>query len=190
MDANDPQPWERKTWRHPELRKWVTEHRGELIGALLTLVRAWYASGCRDYVVSRLGSFESWCRIVGNILVHAGYEDFLANRNDLYQNNDADGGQWEAFFEAWYSAFQDHSVTVAEVIRELTSNVHLRDAIPDWLADSYYKEPGKFRQLLGMGLARQRDARYGCWRLKRAGENRLKAARWRVVQADANDRAA
>jgi len=99
IDAKTSKPWERTGWLHPELRQWVADHRGELIGALLMLVRSWCSSGCPDYLVPRLGSFESWCGTVGNILAHAGYAGFLANKEDLYQNNDSDGGQWEAFLK-------------------------------------------------------------------------------------------
>jgi CHC2 zinc finger len=190
MDAKNSKPQERTGWRHPELRKWVAEHRGELIWALLTLVRAWYSSGRPEYVTVRFGGFESWTLTVGNILAHAGYGGFLGNKNDLYLNNDADGGQWEAFFEAWDYAFQDRPVTVADALRELATNCSLRDAIPDWLADSYHREPGKFRQLLGQGLARQRDTQYGPFRLERAGENRRKVAQWRMVLIPDADKAA
>jgi hypothetical protein len=152
---------------------------------------AWYSSGCPDYVVPRLGSFESWCGTVGSVLAHAGYADFLANQKDLYDTNDSDGSQWEAFFEAWHAVFEERPVTVAEVIRELAANFDLRDAIPDWLADSYHRDPGKFRQQLGLALRRQRAAQYGLWRLEWAGANRRKVAQWQVVRvSEANDRAA
>jgi hypothetical protein len=191
IDARTSKPWERAGWRHPELRQWVADHRGELIGALLMLVRYWYSRGRPDYLVPRLGGFESWCGTVGNVLFHAGYTDFLANQKDLYDNNDSDGGQWEAFFEAWDSVFRDHPITVSEVIRELTTNHDLRDAVPDWLADSYHRDPAKFRQQLGMALRRQRGAQFGLWRLEGAGVNRRKVAQWKVVQiSEANDKAA
>jgi hypothetical protein len=190
LDARCERPWERKEFRHPELSKWAKEHRGELIAGLLTLARAWYASGCREYINPRLGSYEAWSRILGNILAHAGYQGFLDNRKDLYTNNDADGGQWEAFFEAWDCAFEDRPVTISDTIRELATNRDLKDAIPDWLADGYYRDPDKFRKQLGEALARQRDAQYGPWRLERAGENRRKVALWQVVQVATGARAA
>jgi hypothetical protein len=146
------------------------------------LARAWYAAGRIDYVNPRLGTFEGWCQVVGNILSHVGYEDFLGNQSDVYDHSDADGGQWEAFFEAWAWCFGDNAVTAAEVIRQMGVGQNLRDAIPDWLADYYQREPGKFRLLLGQALARQRNAQYGPWRLERTGQNRQKVALWRVVK--------
>jgi hypothetical protein len=119
--------------------------------------------------------------MLGNILAHAGVQGFLSNRDELYKNNDADGGQWEAFFAEWDYVFEGQSVTVADVMRSLSTNLRLREAIPDWLADPYDREPGKFRKLLGEALARQRDAQYGTRRLERCGENRKKVALWRVA---------
>jgi hypothetical protein len=188
LDAKVGRPWLRNEWRHPELARWVCEHRGELIAALLTLARAWYASDCPDYVNPRLGSFEAWSRVVGNIVSHAGLSGFLTNLNDVYQINDADGGQWEAFFEAWNYAFSSREITVAEVAREMAHNPGLRDVIPDWLADGYHREPGKFRKQFGEALARQRDAQYGPWRLERVGKDRRGVALWRVAQVNTVDR--
>jgi hypothetical protein len=191
IDAKTSKPWERTGWRNPDLRQWAVEHRGELIAALLMLVRGWFSSGRPDYIIPHLGSFESWCGIVGNVLSHAGYPDFLGNQQDLYDNNDSDGGQWEAFFEAWDSVFDNRQITVSDMIRELANNFEFRDAIPDWLADAYYRDPGKFRQQLGQALLRQRGAQYGPWRLERAGTNRRKVALWQILRVrEADDRAA
>jgi hypothetical protein len=99
----------------------------------------------------------------------------------LYTNNDVDAGQWEAFFEEWDREFAAQPISVADVMRAISSTAGLRDAIPDWLIDDYYRDSGKFRKRLGEALARQRDAQYGPWRLERAGENRKKVAVWRVV---------
>jgi hypothetical protein len=187
LDAKVARPWERGGWKIPELSRWALQHRGELIAALLTIARAWYAGGCKESKTLPLGTFEVWSRILGNILAHAGYQDFLVNRDDLYSDYDADGGQWEAFFDAWDSAFRDRSVTVADIIRELTNNSNLRDAVPDWLADDYYKDAGKFRRQLGQALARQRGAQYGPWRLEKPGTNRRNVSEWRVVQVTTGD---
>src|SRR5262249_43665831 len=47
LDAHVEKPWLRNSegFRHPNLKEWVGEHRGELIWAVLTIVRAWLAAG-------------------------------------------------------------------------------------------------------------------------------------------------
>jgi hypothetical protein len=58
----------------------VTDHRGDLIAALLVLARYWFLNGRpKPKKVRSLGSFETWCNVVGGILELAGVEGFLGN---------------------------------------------------------------------------------------------------------------
>jgi hypothetical protein len=41
LDAKVSRPFMRKNFTHSDLVTWVSEHRAELVGALLTLARAW-----------------------------------------------------------------------------------------------------------------------------------------------------
>jgi putative DNA primase/helicase len=45
LDAKRERPWQRKGFRHADLREWVVQNRGELIWAGLVLVKAWLAAG-------------------------------------------------------------------------------------------------------------------------------------------------
>jgi putative DNA primase/helicase len=83
----DPQmetPWERSGFRHSDLRAWVRDHRGELLWAILTLVRHWVACG-RPRGDQSIGYYESWTAVVGGILKAAGIGGFLGNRQEVYQ---------------------------------------------------------------------------------------------------------
>ena len=70
LDAGVEQPEEREGFGHPDLTRWAREHRGELIGAALTLVRVWVEAGQPAYAGPEkpLGSFEAWTRVMGGIL--------------------------------------------------------------------------------------------------------------------------
>jgi hypothetical protein len=46
LDAKMSRPWERNGFKHKDLGAWVMENRGQLIAALLTMVKAWYVAGC------------------------------------------------------------------------------------------------------------------------------------------------
>lgn len=78
LDAKMATPWRGRQFKHPNLREWVTENRGKLIGALLTMVRAWYCAGCPQREERGLGSFEVWSRVVGGVLDNAQVDGFLA----------------------------------------------------------------------------------------------------------------
>src|SRR4029450_8876687 len=58
MDATCSAPFLRTGFKIENLKAWAIEHRGELLAALLTLSRAWYAAGCKKPSVKPLGSFD------------------------------------------------------------------------------------------------------------------------------------
>ena len=70
MDAKQDRPWLRTHFRHPNLRRWVKEHRGELVWAALTLIQAWLAAGkpsgrstegtALGEKGKEIGSFDMW----------------------------------------------------------------------------------------------------------------------------------
>ena len=47
LDAQTSRPFLRTGFKIDDLKAWTVEHRGELLGALLTLARAWYVAGRR-----------------------------------------------------------------------------------------------------------------------------------------------
>jgi hypothetical protein len=71
LDPESPEPWLGREFRHPDLKGWVQVTRGRLLGAVLTLARAWFVAGCPRATTPMLDSFEEWCRIVGGILQFA-----------------------------------------------------------------------------------------------------------------------
>jgi len=120
LDAAIAQPWLRDGFRHPDLMKWVHEHRSELLSMLLTMVRAWIVAGKPKGTALRIGSFEDWSRTIGGILTYAGVEGFLENAAELYASADQETGQWDLFLEQWQNLHRDDKITAAMLKRELT----------------------------------------------------------------------
>ncbi|MEE8384368.1 MAG: bifunctional DNA primase/polymerase, partial [Dehalococcoidia bacterium] len=85
LDARVDRPWQRTSFRHPDLMAWLARHRHELVWAILVLTQNWIARGMPRWTGRPLGSFESWSRVVGGILQTAGIGGFLANREELYR---------------------------------------------------------------------------------------------------------
>ncbi len=48
-------------------------------------------------------------------MAHAGVKGFLQNLDALYEQNDEETSEWEAFLVAWSEAFGERTVTVAEL---------------------------------------------------------------------------
>ncbi len=117
LDSQLARPWQRPTegFRHPNLLGWASENRGELLSALLTIARAWHVAGQPATEVPPLGSFEAWARTVRGILAFAGVQGFLQNLDALYEQNDEETSEWEAFLIAWSTVFGEDTVTVADL---------------------------------------------------------------------------
>lgn len=151
LDAKLDQPWLRTGFRHPNLRRWAQEHRGELIWACLVLARAWQAAGCPRGSGS-LGMYEDWAAVVGGIHEVAGIPGFLGNLSAFYAVNDADRQAWIVFLAAWWERFGSRPVSVSELLpvsQEVQPPLPLREGT----------ERSQQTQL-GVLLSRQRDRRF------------------------------
>jgi hypothetical protein len=102
--GRDPQDRTSSQFKHPDLRAWTREHRREIVEALLTMVRGWFAAGqpagAREV---SFGSFEGWERIVGGILHHAGVRGFLENLTEWRSESSFETRYWQAHVE-WLHA--------------------------------------------------------------------------------------
>lgn len=116
LDAKRDRPWLRTVFRHPHITAWATENRGRLVAACLTLVRAWIAAG-RPEVESkmRLGSFETWSRVMAGVLATAGIPGFLANLREFYDQADVEGNAMRAFVARWWEAYSAERKTAADL---------------------------------------------------------------------------
>jgi hypothetical protein len=183
LDARESRPWQRQNFRHPDLLGWVAKNRGRLIRALLTLARAWFAAGnpkAKD--LPRLGSFESWAETVGGMVAFAGIPDFLGNLEELYDEADAGGAEWEGFLYTWWEELDaSKPTTVADLTKRIDDNDTLKAALPGDLAEAFDKSTGSFSRRLGTALAKRAGTRYGedGMHIVRAGEFR-RAARWKL----------
>jgi hypothetical protein len=97
MDAKCARPHLRTNFRHPELRKYVLERRGELLAALLTTARSYIAAGYPRPAIKPVGSFEAWSIFIGGILQHVGIKGFLANSQDIYELADRESSAFMVF---------------------------------------------------------------------------------------------
>jgi hypothetical protein len=187
LDAGSSQPWQRSGFRHPDLKQWVRDHRGELIAALLMIARAWFFAGKPEGLAETLGGFESWAKIVGGVLAHAGIPGFLQNLDSLYQESDPAQLQWEAFLQALADAFEERGFTIKELVELLPGNSELSQALPDELADEDRK--GSLQRRLGRAFSERVGRRYGVrgLHLVKAGTNRNKVVMWQVLGQDCRE---
>ncbi len=155
LDANTERPWERNGFKIKGLEQYVAEHRGALLSAAFTIIRAWYAAGQPRAPTPTFGSFEEWTATIGGVLAHAGVEGFLDNLDQTRAVQDEDTQQWSAFIDAWWEAFGSTSVTADDLCQRILTHSTLDDeVIPDPLLLNRDRGEGALRRSLGRHLSR------------------------------------
>lgn len=188
LDAHEARPWERNGFRHPDLLKHVRSRRCGILVALLTLARAWWAAGQPEAETPKMGSFDVWVRVIGGILAHAGFHDFLGNLTALYEEVDEEEMAWTAFVSTWHELWGTRGFTAKELTAALEDTstddgaMPLREVLPADLAEQLEKGGGKFSRRLGNALAKRDGSIFGAYRLGRDGE-RNRAVKWCVTPA-------
>jgi 5S rRNA maturation endonuclease (ribonuclease M5) len=201
MDAGCSDPFRRTGFKHERLKEYLLDHRRDLLIAMLTLARAWFAAGQPKSAVPPVGSFERWTEVVAGILEYAKVEGFLANSERLFEQSDIERTDWETFLEAIEDAFQGTAFTIAELWERLNEKTYeelvrqsvltdraeeLRNALPIDLTRWMDRE-GQFKQRLGVAFNSRRGRRFGKRQMRverSSGDAHGKVARWKVV-ADA-----
>jgi len=198
MDAGCPDPFRRTGFKHERLKEYVLDRRRELLVALLTLARAWFAAGQPRASTPPVGSFEHWTEVVGGILQYAGVDGFLTNSETLFEQSDTERSDWETFLEALEDMFTGAAFTIAELWERLNEKTYeelirrsvltdraeeLRATIPADLTRSMDRE-GQFKQRVGFAFNGKRGQRFGKrqLRVERApSDSHAKVARWRIA---------
>ena len=175
-----------RKFRHPDFPGWVSENRGKIIAALLTLARAWFAVGQPAPSSKILGSYESWSTVIGGILEHAGVTGFLSNLTNIYEKSDEESAEWAEFLEALVGRNGGTSFTTAELVMDLEGDSELVASLPEDLSAEWGKQNhsgGSFARRLGKAFSAREGRRHGEAeaRIERAGESR-NAVKWRVVR--------
>ncbi len=163
LDRGCERPAEHAGFRHPRLLAWTRDHRGELLAAALTLVRAWVARG-RPPGGEVMGMYESWAEVVGGVLAVAGIEGLLDNRAEFQASQGEAQDEWPAFLAAWGRVYGDRPVDVGALHQLAVREKHL-DAV---LGDRGERSE---RTRLGKAVSRQLNRVTGGVRVVAAGAN-------------------
>ena len=115
LDAGIEHPDLGRNFVIADLREWSQSWRGELVGAALTLIRAWVCAG-RPAGRKTLGGFESWGRTVGGVLEVAGIPGFLEGVETSRTKTDLQTQSIKGFVQAWYGSFGRTEVAVNQLL--------------------------------------------------------------------------
>ena len=134
LDALSEAPEER-TFKIPDIRTYVRDHRAELLNAALTVVKAYISAGCPAQKIKPWQRFPMWSETIRAALVWIGAGDPRANAQAIAKN-DAEKMQLTALLHAWRAAFTSTGTTVADAVKhsgygDATGAAALRDVFTE-----------------------------------------------------------
>lgn len=192
IDPDVPDPHLRTDFAIADLESFTREHRGAIIAALLTLVRAWIVAG--RPVPERKGtdSYSHWIQTISGILANAGIEGTFANPESAGQDIGVDDEEWLDFLTAVYDVFGSESWTVKDLIVHLDNGNLIQaapiplDALPTVLAEKARRTDigtAGIAKSLGRWL-RNREGRWaGRLSVRALGRDRTHVTRWIIQEA-------
>jgi hypothetical protein len=184
IDSRVERPEARTGFKYPDVLEHCREHRAELLGAAMTVLRAYQVAGRPAVELRPMGSYEAWSQVIRAALVWAGQPDPAVTQDDLRENADAESETTGELLPAWFAVHAEKARTVRQLIdsiadEELSPEQRaLRDAICTLCDCDAEKLPpprkfgNKLRTLKGV-------IRNG-FVLQRAGEHGKEGVTWRV----------
>jgi hypothetical protein len=131
METPLERPEDRTGFRHPRLLEHVLTHRGVLVQAALTILRAWVVAGRPALGLGSWGSFEAWSAMIPPAIVFAGGADPLQARAESIGVEDPDKTALSTLLELWPLLDTGRGMTVANVLKALYPGGKRPDGPPD-----------------------------------------------------------
>jgi hypothetical protein len=194
LESPEEKPELRRDFKQPHLLAWVGENRARLLGAALTILRAFCLAGRPDMGLPAWGSFEGWSALVRSAVVWVGLPDPGETRQGLRDQADMVSESMCLLLACWEQMDpQRHGLTAADVIRRLFEHPpeHLNDEV--WLQEKEWRNDMRsaVETLIGKPDARLLSYKLRDYRrrifdgryLDRAGE-KDHSARWAVYPAE------
>jgi len=180
LDAQAERPWERTGFRIADIEGYVRSHRGDLLAAALTIIRAWFVARQPAANVRPLGSFEEWSKTIAGIFACAGIEGFLENMDQTRTMQDEDTEQWTSFVDAWWDKFGSEPITVNDLCLNVLANGQIENVtVPEVLLVNRDRGDGSLRRSLGRHLSRLTGRVFNGRKLCAAGaETHKKVKAW------------
>lgn len=117
IDPGVPQPEMRTGFKITDLEGWAESHRGELLWALLTIARAWYADGRPGLPAEpRADTFAQVRESVGAMLSHAGFGGTFDAQETKPDDDGEDSQDWATFLTAVHAVFGTQKWRARDVV--------------------------------------------------------------------------
>lgn len=182
IDPGVPDPHLRTGFSINDLEKWVREHRGRILHAVLVLARGWLSAGAPK-VVSRSDSYADWSASLQGLLVHAGVEGEFDAPSTARQKVGADDSEWEGFLGKVYEVFGGGSWLCSDLVSKIAveggfDRPIASEFLPEKLSDKFDRGQSVARSL-GRWLANREGRWAGGFTIRMVSESGA-GKRWKV----------
>lgn len=166
-------PERRTGYKYPHIVRHVKNNRPQILSAIAKIVTQWIEAGMpRDPEVPIIGSFESWCDIIGSIMFFHGKKKWMSNVEDTVQDATL-VDEWEAFTIAWYN--------------ELGSEVNLHKLVDlakrkRMLGNIVSGDEGKQTWSMRSALIERKDSIIGNFKLTVRRDSHSKTDKYRLTE--------
>jgi hypothetical protein len=172
-----------------DLRQHVRALRGELVSAILTILRAYHVAGRPAQDLKTFGRFEEWSDLVRSALVWLGEADPCETREEI-EVEDPERRGLETLLEAWFAAYADEPLTIAEVLEDV--EVHKGNALIKVVGQALSEVAGDrggkpSARRVAWYFRQKADKIVNGRKIEKAGNNGHKVAQWRVTYVDGVD---
>ncbi len=104
LNSPEEYPEQRAGFQHPNLMEWIRIQRPRLVGAALTMLRAFFVAGCPSQGLKHWGSFEQWSAIVRETIVWCDEPDPGESRVALQESGDSERDLLDRLLTGWVLA--------------------------------------------------------------------------------------
>jgi primase-polymerase (primpol)-like protein len=185
LESNLERPEERNDFTIKDLAGYTLEHRGELVCAAVTILKAFILAGKPDQGMVPM-DFPAWCGLIRNATKWATGHDPAVGRKDL-EESDPERQHCAAFVEGWHevqTAKQSGGMTSADMLKFVKNDsAGLFDVIRNAMGEMWPKvKAGELPSAgsIGMKIQAIRGKVFGDKRFELASEVK-RAKVWKVV---------
>jgi hypothetical protein len=173
LDSEMEHPEERADFKHQDIVEFAMNNRLLILSALSEIAERWINKG-RLLGREKMGSFESWAKVVGGCLAANGVEGFLSNREQLQSSANDERDIWAAVFAHCYERYLDFPQSTSVIYDDLKET--------DFLSElGLIKTDEANKRSLGLMLNHRVGKIYGGTKLERTKAEH-KSARFKFLQ--------
>jgi hypothetical protein len=179
LDAG-PSPEQRTGFAIANPVKWMGDHRGEYLSALMTVIRSWLYAGARMPDATGSDSYALWRQMLSGIMRHAGLgEEFDAKAVRPVMSDEDE--EWESFLHAVREHFGGTLWNTKELGQAINMSPVLESVLPGAMAQKWTGfATTAFTTSLGKFLGNRNRRWFGDIQVSRSEEKRKGVHLWQV----------